>query len=363
MTTHSPLFQPLPHAALSLRNRIAMAPMTRSRALGNVPGELHRTYYGQRAGAGLIITEGTSPSADGLGYARIPGLYTQAQADGWRDVATAAHAGGAKLVVQLMHTGRIGHALNLPEGAELIAPSAVAAAGQMWTDSAGMQNHPVPKAMDADDLARVRGDFVQAAQLAIAAGLDGVELHAANGYLLGQFLNPRSNVRTDAYGGSAENRHRFVLEVVDAVVAAIGADRVGIRLSPFNPFNDLAANFDGEEEEFLALVQALSTRKLGYLHLIATPGAVPPAVVRKVRQAFDGALILAGDYNRARAEADLASGLADIIAFGRPFIANPDLPQRLLDDAELTAFDPATLYTPGAAGYSDYPTLSEAVAA
>ena len=229
---------------IALQNRIAMAPMTRSRAINNIPNDTMREYYQQRNGAGLIITEGTSPSADGLGYARIPGFFTQEQADAWGKIATAVHAGGSKIVVQLMHTGRIGHGLNLPEGNELIAPSAIAAAGQMWTDQQDMQNHPVPKAMDKNDLARVKGDFVHAAKLAIAAGLDGVELHAANGYLLGQFLNPRSNIRDDEYGGSADNRQRYLLEIVDAVSAAIGAGHVGVRISPFNPFNDLAANYE-----------------------------------------------------------------------------------------------------------------------
>jgi len=181
--------------------------------------------------------------------------------------------------------------------------------------------------------------------------------------LPGQFLNPKSNVRSDGYGGSAENRRRFLLELIDDSIAAIGRDRVGVRVSPFNPFNDLAANYEGEEEEFLALVAELSKRRIGYLHLIATPGAVPAAFVRRVRAAFEGVLILAGDYDRDRAETDLAAGLADVIAFGRPFLGNPDLARRLREDAPLSAFDPATLYTPGAAGYSDYPALAEAVAA
>lgn len=350
------LFQPALLGSLALQNRIVMAPMTRSRAPGNVPNALMAEYYGQRASAGLIITEGTAPAPEGLGYARIPGVFTEAQAEGWRAIADAAHAGGAKLFVQLMHTGRIGHPANLPEGTELLAPSAIAAAGQIWTDSAGMRAHPQPKAMDADDLQRVRDDYANAAALARKAGVDGVELHAANGYLLAQFLNPRSNQRTDAYGGSPRNRRRFVLDVVDATVAAIGADRVGIRLSPFNPFNDLEAHYAGEEAEFLALVAELATRKLAYLHLIATPGAVPDATVQAVRAAFPGTLILSAAFDRQRADAVLASGLADLVAFGRPFIANPDLPRRLQHNLPLAEMDPATLYTPGAAGYSDYPS-------
>ena len=217
-----------------------------------------------------------------------------------------------------------------------------------------MQPLPVPKAMDADDLERVKASFVRAAEFAIAAGVDGVELHAANGYLLAQFLNPKSNQREDAYGGNGENRRRFVLEVVDAVAAAIGRERVGIRLSPFNTFNDLEANYPNEEAELLELVRELSARRLGYLHLIATPGAVPDTTVDAVRAAYAGRLMLAGDFDRERADAALVAGRADIIAFGRPFIGNPDLPRRLRERLPLAGFDADALYTPGAKGYSDY---------
>ncbi len=363
MSQNTLLFSATTVGRIALQNRIAMAPMTRSRAIGNVPNDTMLDYYQQRSSAGLLITEGTSPSADGLGYARIPGIFTQEQADAWGKIAKAVQDGGSKLVIQLMHTGRIGHGLNLPEGSELIAPSAIAAAGQMWTDQQGMQNHPVPKAMDKHDLERVKNDFVQASRLAIAAGVDGVELHAANGYLLGQFLNPKSNVRDDEYGGSSENRRRYVLEVLDAVIAEIGAGRVGMRISPFNAFNDLAANYEGEEAEYLDLVRELAKRDIGYLHLIATPGAVPDTTIQAIREAFPGALMLAGDFNRERAEAVLNSELADVVAFGRPFIGNPDLPERLLKNIELNAFNPDALYTPGPRGYSDYPTHAELAAA
>lgn len=351
----SPLFQPTTRG-LPLANRIVMAPMTRSRAPGNVPNALMREYYAQRSGAGLVVTEGTSPSPNGLGYARIPGLFNQAQARGWGEIAKAVQAGGGKLFVQLMHTGRIGHAANLPEGARVLAPSAIAAVGQIWTDTQGMQAHPVPEAFTADELVATREEFANAAKLGVAAGIDGVELHAANGYLLEQFLNPASNQRQDAYGGSPENRRRFVLETVDAVIAAVGADRVGLRISPFGTFND-QPHYEGIEENYLALARELSARGIAYLHLIATPGLVPPAFVDALRAAFTGTLILAGDYDRARAEADIAAGRADLIAFGRPFIANPDLPRRLLLEAPLAGFDAATLYTADAKGYTDYPAL------
>ena len=360
MTTNNRLFQALAAGPLSLNNRIAMGPMTRSRAPGNVPNEVMAEYYRQRNGAGLVISEGTSPSPEGLGYSRIPGLFNQAQAKGWGKIASAVHEGGGKLVIQLMHTGRVGHPANLPDGATMIAPSAIAAAGQMWTDASGMQPHPVPKAMDDADLARVRDDYAQAARLAVAAGVDGIELHAANGYLLAQFLNPKSNTREDRYGGSAENRQRFVLEVVDAVAAAIGADRVGIRISPFNVFNDLASGYPDEEAQTIALAAALAARKIGYLHLIATPGNVPDSTVHGVREAFPGTLVLAGGFDQALAEAALADGRADVVAFARGFIANPDLPERMRLDLPLASFDASTLYTPGSEGYNDYPAYSPA---
>jgi N-ethylmaleimide reductase len=213
----------------------------------------------------------------------------------------------------------------------------------------------VPKAMDGVDLLRVRGAFAHAASLAVDAGADGVELHAANGYLLAQFLNPKSNQRSDQYGGSGENRRRFVLEVVDATIAAIGRERVGIRLSPFNAYNDLAAGFENEEAEFLELVAELSKRRIGYLHLIATPGAVPESTVDAVRARFEGVLVLAGDFDRDRADTALAAGRADVIAFGRPFIANPDLPRRLAEQLPLAGFDPAVMFSGQPEGYADYP--------
>ncbi len=358
MTRH--LFTPCSLGPITLQNRIVMAPLTRSRAEGNQPNALMLEYYTQRAGAGLVIAEGTATRPEGLGYARIPGLFTDEQARGWGDIARSVQAQGSHFYIQLMHTGRIGHPANLPAGAEMVAPSAIAAAGEMWTDSAGMQPHPAPKAATADDLVRLRDSHVHAARLAVANGVDGVELHGANGYLLGQFLNPRSNQRTDAYGGSAANRLRFVLEVVDATVAVIGKARVGIRLSPFNPFNDLESGFEGEREQFLALIAELAKRDIGYVHLAG--GSVTGDLLKQTRAIFPGTIILNGGYDAARAEADLDAGLGDLVAFGRHFVSNPDLPDRLRMGAPIAEPDADTLYTPGASGYTDYPRLDQAQA-
>ena len=358
MSEPTPLFQPIAAGPLSLKNRIAMAPMTRSRAIGNIPNSIMRDYYLQRGGAGLIITEGTSPSPEGLGYARIPGLFNQAQADGWRDIANAVHTVGARLVVQLMHTGRIGHALNLPEGSQLIGPSAVAAAGQMWTDQKGLQDHPVPVEMTEADIAKAIGEYVDASRRAVAAGFDGVELHGANGYLIDQFLNTKSNRRADRWGGSVENRIRFAVEVAKAVAAAIGADRVGIRISPHGVYNDLAP--DAEMDTlYLALVRALDSLGIAFVHFVDV-GAMgapepKPALRKALREAFHGAFILNGGYDGAKAEADLAAAAGDFVAFGKPFISNPDLVTKLKAGAPLRPADPETFFTPGERGYTDYP--------
>lgn len=356
----SPLFAPAQLGSITLSNHMAMAPMTRNRALGNVPNALMATYYGQRAGAGLIITEGTSPSPNGLGYPRIPGIFSAEQVAGWRLVTDAVHARGGHIFIQFMHTGRIGHPANLPAGAEVLAPSAVTAAGEIYTDATGMQPHPTPRAMTEAELQTTLGEFVKGAENAIAAGFDGIELHAANGYLLEQFLNPATNQRTDVYGGSMEARCRFVLEVAAAVVKAIGRDKVGIRLSPYGAFNDMA-RYDEVEATYVHLAQELNRLGLVYLHLVDHSAMGAPAVdqgtVAKIRAAFKGSLILSGGYDRARAEADLASGKADLIAFGRPFLANPDLVERLKVGAELNRMDMATFYTASETGYTDYPTL------
>jgi N-ethylmaleimide reductase len=345
---------------ITLQNRAVMAPMTRSRAIGNVPNELMAEYYGQRAGAGLIITEGTSPSPNGLGYARIPGLFNAAQVEGWRKVTKAVHDKGGRIFVQLMHVGRIGHPLNLPEGAELVGPSGDAAPGEMYTDQEGPQPHPAPREMTAEDIQTAIGEYVQSAKLAIEAGFDGVELHGANGYLIEQFLNPAVNKRTDAWGGSAEGRNRFAIEVAKSVAEAIGKDRVGIRISPHGVFNGTGP-FDGLDEQYTALAKAFGEIGLVYVHVVdhSAMGAppVPDATKDGIREAFGGTIILSGGYDAARAEADLAAKKGELVAFGRPFLANPDLLERYEADAPLNEGNHDTFYTPGPEGYTDYPTL------
>lgn len=279
---------------------------------------------------------------------------------GWKRVTDAVHARGAKIFIQLMHCGRIGHVLNLPAGARILAPSAVVAIGEMYTDAEGLKPHPVPLAMSDADIRAAIEEFAQAAKNALAAGFDGIELHSANGYLLEQFLRPNSNQRTDRYGGSIENRARFVLEVADAVTGAIGKDKVGIRLSPFGVFNDMPL-YDAMEADYTYLAQQLNARGLVYIHLVdhSSMGAppVPASMKATFRSVFKGALILSGGYDAARAESDLAAGRGDLIAVGKPFLANPDLVARWKIGAALNAPDMNTFYTPGPKGYIDYPEM------
>ena len=354
------LFSETTLGPLTLQNRLVMAPLTRSRATGNIPNALIAEYYAQRASLGLIIAEGTSPSPNGLGYPRIPGVFSDAQVAGWKLVTDAVHAKGAKMFLQIMHCGRIVHTLNLPAGARVLAPSAVAAPGEMYTDAEGMKPHPVPQAMTEADIKAAIAEYAAAAKNAVAAGFDGVELHAANGYLLEQFIRPNTNQRTDAYGGSIENRARFVLEVVDAAIAAIGKDKVGIRLSPYGVFNDMPV-YDGMDADYTYLAQQLDARGLVYVHLVdhSPMGAppVPDAIKAMFRKTFKRTLILSGGYDAARAESDLAAGKCDLIAVGRPILANPDLLARWKAGAALNAPDMDTFYTPGAKGYTDYPAL------
>lgn len=343
-----------------LKNRIVMAPMTRSRATGNIPNELMAKYYTQRSGAGLIITEGISPSPNGLGYPRIPGLFSAKQVKGWQHVTQAVHTAGGKIFAQLMHTGRIGHSLNLPAGAEVLAPSAIKANEQMYTDQEGVKELPVPKAMTLDDVRNTKNEYVVAAQNAIEAGFHGIELHSANGYLLEQFIHPGTNHRTDEYGGSVENRTRFVLEVARETAIAIDKERVGIRVSPYGVFNDMSL-YEEIEKTYVYLAEKLNEIGIAYIHIVdhSSMGApeVPASIKEKIRSVFNGTLILSGGYDKDRAEADLEAGKCDLVAFGKPFIANPDLVYRfehslpLNQDLRFNLF-----YTPGSEGYTDYPT-------
>ena len=354
------LFSKTSLGPLALQNRLVMAPLTRNRATGNIPNELMAQYYGQRATAGLIISEGTSPSPNGLGYPRIPGAFSAAQVAGWKRVTAAVHAQGAKMFLQLMHCGRIAHPLNLPAGARVLGPSALTAAGEMYTDAEGMKPHALPQAMTESDIKATMEEYVGAAKNAMAAGFDGIELHGANGYLLEQFIRPNSNQRTDGYGGPIENRARFVLEVADAVIEAVGKDKVGIRLSPFGVFNDMPA-YPAMEADYTYLAQQLNARGLAYIHLVdhSPMGAppVPDSIKAMFRSVFKGALILSGGYDAVRAESDLAAGKCDLIAAGRPFLANPDLVARWKAGAAVNAPDFSTFYTPGPKGYTDYPAL------
>ena len=355
------LFDPCTLGKISLANRTVMAPMTRSRAVNNnTPNALMAEYYQQRASAGLIITEGTSPSPNGLGYARIPGLFNVEQVKGWKQVTDAVHQAGGKIFIQMMHTGRVTHQANLPANAHPIGPCAEACPGEMWTDAAGLQAHSAPIPMSIEDIAATTAEFVHSAKLAIEAGFDGVELHAANGYLLEQFLNANVNQRTDAYGGTALGRNRFVLEVAKATAEAIGPDRVGIRISPFGVFN-ATGSFDGMEAQFIALAEELSKLNLVYLHLVdhSAMGApeVPEDFKAQLRQAFTGTFIASGGFDAQSAEAALVNKQGDLIAFGRPFIANPDLVARMKNGAALATPDMASFYTPDAKGYTDYPAL------
>lgn len=358
-----PTLTPYRLGSLELKNRIVMAPMTRSRAINNIPNNLMAEYYTQRASAGLIITEGTSPSPNGLGYARIPGIYSADQVNGWKKVTNAVHEQGGKIFVQLMHTGRIGHSFNLPDGAKLVAPSAVNAPGEVWTDKEGLLDFSNAQGMSLEELLRTKAEFVQAAKNAIEAGFDGVELHGANGYLLEQFLSPHTNQRNDNYGGGVENRARFVLEVVKETVEAIGKDRTAIRLSPFGTFNDIR-NYPGVDVMYNYLAEELNALDIAYIHIndqsAGAKAEVNELIRTSLRQKFKNTIITAGGYTLASAEENISSGLSDLVAFGRPFLNNPDLISRFSKNLPLNIkLDPNTLYASDAKGYTDYPVFEE----
>lgn len=352
------LFTPIKVGSIDLKNRMVMSPMTRCRAIGNIPNKLMAEYYGQRSSVGLIITEGTSPSPDGLGYARIPGIFSKQQIEGWKLTTSAVHHKSGKIIIQLMHTGRISHSLNMSQGTQIIAPSAVKASGKMWTDTKMLQDYPLPKEMTSEDLLRIKNDYVEAAKNAIEAGFDGVELHAANGYLLEEFLSPLSNVRKDNYGGSIENRCRFVLEVVTNVAAEIGRGLTGIRISPFGVAGDMP-NYPEIDATYNYLSEHLNNLGIAYIHIVdhSSNGApiVPLEIKQLIRNKFKNTIILSGGYNKEKAEADIESGLGDIVAFGRLFINNPDLTERFKNNWYLSKdLNTDTFYSADEKGYTDY---------
>lgn len=351
MTT---LFDSVQLGELDLRNRIVMAPMTRSRAGdGDVPTELHVEYYRQRANAGLIITEGTQPSKHGKGYSRMPGIYTPEQIAGWRAVTDAVHAEGSKIVLQLMHVGRVASHLNKDADAETVAPSAIQAKGKIYTEQ-GMAELDMPRALRTDEIAGVIDEYRQATANALRAGFDGVELHCSSGYLPAQFLSTGTNQRTDQYGGSVNNRIRFVIEVLEAMAGEAGPGRVGFRISPANPFNDL--HDDDPTETFSVLLQAATPLNLAYLHLVYVP-TLPVDGLQIAQENYRGALIINESLTLESAQRYIENGTAAAASFGRLYISNPDLVERFRRGAELVQPDRNTMYTPGPEGYIDYPFL------
>lgn len=360
------LFQPYELKSIPLRNRIVMAPMTRCRAgEGDVPTALMTQYYAQRATAGLIVSEGAPVSPSARGYLWTPGIYTPEQIAGWWQVTQAVHREGGRMFVQIWHTGRISHRSLQPDGAAPVSSTDQQPEGAVcfaYDDEGNPGYVPIsrPRALDADGIAHVREAFAQAARSALEAGMDGVEIHGANGYLFDQFLNSQVNSRDDAYGGSVENRCRLLLETLDAVTAAIGAERTGVRISPNGRFNVMPEDPE-MEATFLHLAGELDRREVAYLHINdqATSGlpAIPDGFIPKLRAAFGGPIILCGGYDAARAKAAIDQGLADLIAFGAFYLANPDLPMRLERGWSLNEPNPDNFYGGGEAGYTDYPVF------
>ncbi len=362
----APLFQPLEIGAVTAPNRVFMAPLTRNRAHPDgTPHAMAIAYYRQRASAGLIITEATQISAEGKGYINTPGIHDDAHVAGWRAITDAVHAAGGRIALQLWHVGRISHTSLQPAGQAPVAPSAIRADAQTFTAN-GLEDVSEPRALETDEVARVIADYRRAAERAKGAGFDLVEVHSANGYLLDQFLHAHANTRTDAYGGDADNRARLTLEVTQAVADVMGADRVGVRLSPTGTFNDM--RLDAETEaSFERVIDGLNGMGLAYLHMVeAFPGSDVSEADRdaltRLRGRWSGVYIANGEFDGATAGDWVAAGRAQAIAFGRPFIANPDLPRRLNIGADLTAPDQATFYGGDERGYTDYPFLEAAEA-
>jgi N-ethylmaleimide reductase len=355
------LFSPARFGGIELANRIVMSSLTRNRAgEGNVPTALMAEYYRQRASAGLILTEASPICPEAHGYPRTPGIHSEAQIAGWRRVTDAVHTAGGRIALQLWHVGRISHPDLLPNGQLPVAPSALRAAGQTFTGQ-GMKDFVTPRALDAAELPTLIETYARAARHALAAGFDGVEVHAGNGYLLDQFLRSSTNQRSDAYGGSKEKRARLLLEVLDAVASAIGNERVGLRLSPVTTFNDI--HDDAPQETFDYVVKQLNPHRLAFLDILQGTGGVPRVQweafdYNRLRELYEGNLILNNGYDFASAQAVLAQGQADAIAFGRLLLANPDLVERFRQGAPLNPPDYDTLYSGEEKGYTDYPTLA-----
>jgi len=354
------LFEPVRVGPYELANRVVMAPMTRSRAgAGGVPFDLAPDYYAQRASAGLIVTEGAQVSQQGAGYVSTPGIHTDEQVAGWRRVTEAVHAAGGRIFLQLWHVGRVSHPSLQPDGAQPVAPSAVGIEGATFTAD-GPKPFVTPHALEREEIRGVVEQFEDGARHAYRAGFDGVELHGANGYLIDQFLRDGANRRRDEYGGSVANRTRFLLEVTEAVTGVWGGDRVGVRISPVSAGNGMS---DSDPLAIFAYATyALNRFGLAYLHVTEPAGGAEPRITPALRAIFRGALIANGGYGRQTADAAIARGEADLVAFGIPFLANPDLPRRLREGAPLNAPDRATFYTGGERGYVDYPTLEAAAA-
>ncbi len=354
----SDLFSPVKLGSIAMSNRMVMAPLTRNRSsMEGVPQDINVTYYAQRASAGLIITEATPISPMGHGYPLLPGIYTDAQVAGWKKVTDAVHAKGGKIVIQLWHVGRISHP-SLLNGATPVAPSAVKPAGKAFTFD-GLVDYVEPRALEAGELPGVVADYVHATQCALKAGFDGVEIHSANGYLLDQFLRDGSNKRTDNYGGSIENRARFLMEVTKAVVAVAGSDKVGVRLSPVNPFNDMKDS--NPQAVFNYVTEQLNQFNLAYLHVVEGGihggGLADPFDFAAMRKLCKSPYMANLSYDKARGNTAIASGHADAVAYGVPFISNPDLVERFRKDAPLNEADSSSFYGGTEKGYTDYPTL------
>lgn len=349
------LFDSIKMGSLLLKNRIVMAPMTRSRAdQKGVPAEIAIEYYQQRSGAGLIITEGTAPSPDGSGYPRVPGIYQQEQINAWKKITAAVHQKNSKIFLQLMHVGRIAHPLNKAPNARTVAPSAIKAAGKIYTDQAGAQDMIEPHELSLNEIPKVIEEYRQATINAFESGFDGVELHAASGYLPMQFLSSNTNLRTDQYGGSVKNRLRFVVETLEAMCSVQGADKVGIRIWPGSHFNDI--HDANPLETYTELLKAIKPLSPIYVHSIRSPDQNID-IFKLVREIYHGLSIINGGFAFKTGQAAIQSGLADLVSYASLYISNPDLDERFRQNAPLNTADSSTFYSPGPKGYIDYPFL------